>query len=179
MYGPSSKPWQPEGIWNSPYSGGEKWENDLGPDQFRRAIYTYWKRTSAYPSLLNFDAMQREVCVSRRIRTNTPLQALTLLNDEAYLQISRQFTFRLLKENNDVYACIAEAYRRAVGRPASTETLKALQKLYKQSLENLRKDDMKTCQMVGLQDEHNNPQTAAMVVVIHSIMNLDEVITKS
>jgi len=179
MFGPSSKPWQPEGIWNSPYSGGEKWDNELGPERFRRAVYTYWKRTSAYPSLLNFDAMQREVCISRRIRTNTPLQALTLLNDEAYLQISRQFAFRLLKENRDTEASISFAYQRATGRVVPMEVLKELKKLYHESLEKFSKNQDMTCEMVGLQDEHNNPKTAAMIVVVHSIMNLDEVITKS
>jgi hypothetical protein len=178
MYGPSSKPWQPDGIWNSPYSGGEKWENTYGPERYRRAVYTYWKRTSAYPSMLNFDAMQREVCASRRIRTNTPLQALTLLNDHAYVDISRQFVFGLQQEFIDANACIAAAYERATGRPASKDKLVTLQSLYKEALEKFKKDADATCEMTGLQDEHNTPETAALIVAVHSIMNLDEVITK-
>jgi hypothetical protein len=179
MYGPSTKPWQPEGIWNSPYSGGEKWENNYGPERYRRAVYTYWKRTSAYPSMLNFDAMQREVCTSRRIRTNTPLQALTLLNDHAYVDISRQFTYGLQKEFKDVNASISAAYQRATGREISKDKLATLASLYQEALQGFRKDPVATCEMNGLQDEHNNPETAALIVVVHSIMNLDEVITKT
>ena len=85
MYGPGVMPWQPEGIWLSPYNGA-RWENSKGEDQFRRAVYTYWKRTSAYPSMITFDGVQRVLCTARRIRTNTPLQALVTLNDSAYLE---------------------------------------------------------------------------------------------
>ncbi|MCK5103050.1 MAG: DUF1553 domain-containing protein, partial [Cyclobacteriaceae bacterium] len=80
MYGPSVMPYQPDRIWNSPYSG-VKWKKSEGEDQYRRALYTYWKRTSPYPSMELFDVMAREVCTSRRINTNTPLQALVTLND--------------------------------------------------------------------------------------------------
>jgi hypothetical protein len=128
--------------------------------------------------MLNFDAMQREVCAARRIRTNTPLQALTLLNDYAYIDISRQFAFGLQKEHSDANACIAAAYERATGRPATAERLAVLQQLYIEALAKFRKDPNATCEMAGLQDEHNKPETAALIVVVHSIMNLDEVITK-
>ncbi len=178
MYGPSSMPWQPEGIWDSPYSGNEKWHTDSDKSKYRRALYVYWKRTSPYPSMLNFDAVAREVCSARRIRTNTPLQALTLMNDYAYLDISRQFSFSLMEEFKDPDQAIAEAYRRAVGRVPSKDKLEALTALYRQALTGFKNDADKTCEMTGLQDEHNNPQTAAMVVAVHSIMNLDEVITK-
>jgi hypothetical protein len=84
MYGPSVMPFQPDGIWRSPYNH-DAWRISKGEDQFRRAIYTYWKRTAPYPSMITFDGGAREVCITRRIRTNTPLQALTTLNDSAYL----------------------------------------------------------------------------------------------
>lgn len=178
MYGPSSMPWQPDGIWDSPYSGNEKWETNVDHNKYRRALYVYWKRTSPYPSMLNFDAVAREVCAARRIKTNTPLQALTLMNDFAYIDISRQFSFSLMEEYKDPDKAIAEAYQRAVGRAASKDKLEALSGLYKEALANFKKDADKTCEMTGLQDEHNNPETAAMIVAVHSIMNLDEVITK-
>ena len=83
MFGPSVMPFQPDGIWASPYDG-RKWEQSKGDEIYRRAIYTYWKRTGPYPTQINFDGTAREVCTSRRIRTNTPLQALNLLNDSTY-----------------------------------------------------------------------------------------------
>lgn len=178
LYGPSAKPWQPDGIWNSPYSGHEQWENDLGSSRFRRGLYTYWKRTSAYPSMLNFDAMAREVCTSRRIRTNTPLQALTLLNDKAYLDISREFAYNLRDKKLERDAAIREAFTKAVGRPPTPADLQTFTRLYETSLSRYRADADATCEMVGLQNEYNNAETAALIVVVNSIMNLDEVITK-
>lgn len=180
MYGPSKMPWQPDGIWNSPYNGN-KWRTASGNDQYRRAIYTYWKRTSAYPSLLTFDAMQREVCVSRRIRTNTPLQALTLLNDPAYVDISRQWTLNLLKESNDPFILVQKAYTKATGKKPNGTVLKPLMNLYFKSKKNFEKNRDATCEMSSgiLNNPINKPETAAMITVIHSILNLDDVITKS
>src|SRR5262249_17454907 len=74
MHGPSVMPPQPEGIWRSVYNP-MTWVTSPGEDRYRRAVYTYWKRTSGYPSFLTFDAPSREVCTARRVRTNTPLQA--------------------------------------------------------------------------------------------------------
>lgn len=180
LYGPSKMPWQPEGIWNSPYNGNQ-WKTSNGDDKYRRAIYTYWKRTSAYPSLLTFDAMQREVCVSRRIRTNTPLQALTILNDPAYVDISRQWTLNLLKESSDPFSLIRKAYKKATGKTASDQVIKPLINLYFKALNKYSNDIDATCEMSTgfVNDPNNKPETAALIMVIHSIMNLDDVITKS
>ena len=78
MHGPSVFPLQPPGIWNMPYSS-DKWTTSEGEDRYRRSLYTFWRRTSPYPSFMTFDATSREFCQVRRVRTNTPLQALTLL----------------------------------------------------------------------------------------------------
>lgn len=180
MFGPSKMPWQPEGIWNSPYNGN-KWRTSSGNDKYRRAIYTYWKRTSAYPSLLTFDAMQREVCVSRRIRTNTPLQALTLLNDPTYVDIARQWTLHLIKESNDPFVIIRKAYKKATGRTPNDGTSKLLINLYFKSLHHYNTNKDATCEMSTgeLNNPNNKPETAALITVMHSILNLDDVITKS
>ena len=77
MFGPSVFPPQPDGIWNMPYNS-DKWTTSTGEDRYRRSIYTFWRRTSPYPSLITFDATSRELCTVRRVRTNTPLRALTL-----------------------------------------------------------------------------------------------------
>ena len=98
MYGPSVMPYQPDGIWLSPYAGNEKWQTSYGSAKYRRAVYTYWKRTAPYPAMITFDGAAREICTSRRIRTNTPLQALVTLNDESFLEMSRNFAFRMQDE---------------------------------------------------------------------------------
>ena len=88
MYGPSVMPVQPDGIWQSPYDG-ESWKQSTGEDLHRRALYTYWKRTAPYPSMVTFDSPSREFCQLRRLRTNTPLQALVTLNDPVYVEAAR------------------------------------------------------------------------------------------
>ncbi|MDX2046069.1 MAG: DUF1553 domain-containing protein [Chitinophagaceae bacterium] len=179
MYGPGVMPYQPQGIWVSPYSN-RKWEISTGGDQYRRAIYTFWKRTSPYPSMITFDGVAREVCTARRIRTNTPLQALVTLNDSAYLNASRYFAYRIKKEaGNDVKKQISKGYELAVGKSINAEKYSILEKLYREALEKFRKDKDKTCEMIGIQNEHNNPETAALVVVTNAIFNLDEFITKN
>jgi hypothetical protein len=179
MYGPGVMPMQPDGIWQSPYNG-DKWTKSTGEDQHRRAIYTYWKRTSPYPSFISFDGSAREVCLSRRIRTNTPLQALTTLNDPVYLEAAQSLTKKLVTQHGmDAGRIVKEAYLRAAGRPVDDKRLAVLLHLYEETLIRMRKDPEKTCEMAGLQDAGNTPETAAMVVVNNAILNLDEVLTKN
>ena len=179
MYGPGVMPWQPEGIWLSPYNGAT-WQNSKGEDQYRRAIYTYWKRTSAYPSMIAFDGVQRVLCTARRIRTNTPLQALTTLNDSAYLDMARHFAYRMKKEAGaDVKAQVAKGYELMLYKPLPETKLKVFVDLYNEALNEFKADDSKTCEMIGLNNEHANPSTAALVVVANAMMNLDEVVMKN
>ncbi|MDP9229978.1 MAG: DUF1553 domain-containing protein, partial [Bacteroidota bacterium] len=180
MYGPSVMPWQPEGIWMSPWNG-DYWYRSDGEDQYRRAVYTFWKRTAPYPSMITFDGIGREVCTARRIRTNTPLQALVTLNDSVYLEASRYFAYAIEKQvgKNNVQSQISKGYELALRKTISKPKLEALEKLYYTALQKFKIDKDKTCEMIGVNDEHNNPETAALVVVANAILNLDEVITKS
>ena len=179
MYGPSVMPHQPEGIWLSPYNG-LKWEMSSGEDRYRRALYTFWKRTAPYPSMLSFDGVMREVCASRRIRTNTPLQALVTLNDEAYLDMARGFAYRMKKAGGaDVKQQISKGYEMAMYKVITPAKLSVLEQLYAQALKTFISDKDKTCEMIGFRNEHNNPETAALVVVANAMLNLDEVITKN
>ncbi len=179
MYGASVMPYQPGGIWLSPYNG-RKWNISTGEDQYRRALYTYWKRTSPYPSMISFDGGAREVCISRRIRTNTPLQALTTLNDSVFIEASRHLAFNMKKKFSDDYSkMISTAYENVTGQPVTPAKLVVLERLYHEALEKFSKDKNSTCEMVGIQNEYNEPVTAAMVVVSNAILNLDEVITKN
>ncbi len=179
MFGPSVMPNQPDRIWLSPYSG-DKWVISSGEDQYRRALYTYWKRTAPYPSMMTFDAAAREVCTVRRIRTNTPLQALVTLNDEVYLEAARNFAYRMQKlGGKNVREQISKGYELALYKPIPAAKLTILQDLYQEALASFKKDRDKTCEMIGQMNDHNNPETAALVVVANAILNLDELITKS
>ncbi|RYZ62100.1 MAG: DUF1553 domain-containing protein, partial [Chitinophagaceae bacterium] len=180
MYGQSIMPWQPEGIWMSPWNG-ETWRASKGEDQYRRALYTFWKRTAPYPSMVTFDAAGREVCVSRRIRTNTPLQALVTLNDSAYLDLSRQFAYRMQAAagSKNAREWIGNGYEQLLFKPISPQKLQALQTLYNTAYATYTKDSEATCEIIGVNNEHNNPETAALVVVANALLNLDEVITKN
>lgn len=180
MYGPGVMPWQPEGIWLSPYNG-ERWKNSTGEDQYRRAVYTYWKRTSPYPSMISFDGVQRVLCTARRVRTNTPLQALVTLNDSAYLDMSRHFAYRMQSEAgaDDPSQQIAKGYEIMTFKKIPAATQKVFVDLYHESLNEFKSDEHKTCEMIGVNNEHAKPETAALVVVANAMLNLDEVVTRN
>ena len=179
MYGPGVMPWQPEGIWMSPWNG-EYWRSSQGEDGYRRALYTFWKRTAPYPSMMSFDGVGREVCTVRRIRTNTPLQALVTLNDSVYLEASRYFAYRMqVQGGKGVAAQISKGYEIALQKKISGPKLQALIKLYDTALEKFRRDKEATFEMAGRDEQHNQPETAALVVVANALLNLDEVISKS
>ena len=132
MYGPSVFPLQPAGIWNMPYNS-DKWTTSDGEDRYRRSLYTFWRRTSPYPSFMTFDATSREFCQVRRVRTNTPLQALTLLNDPASFEAARALAGRMM---GDAAAGATTSARAAYGvklvlsREARPDELDRLVSLY-------------------------------------------------
>lgn len=179
MFGPGVMPWQPEGIWLSPYNG-DKWKTSEGEDQYRRAVYTYWKRTAPYPSMIAFDGVAKVVCNARRIRTNTPLQALVTLNDSAYLDMSRYFAYRMKKEaGKDPAQQIAKGYEMMLYKSIEPAKLKTFTNLYQTALNTYKTDKIKTRELIGRDDEHNNAETAALVVVANAMLNIDEVIMKN
>jgi len=181
MYGPGVMPWQPEGIWMSPWNG-EYWKTSNGEDRYRRAIYTFWKRTAPYPSMMSFDGAGREVCTSRRIRTNTPLQALVTLNDSGYIDMAKHFALRMLAKSadkNNVKEVIEVGYELMMYKQIAGAKLKLLEDLYQTSLQRFKEDKTKTCEMVGEQGESTTPELAALIVVANAMLNLDDLITKS
>ena len=101
MYGPSVKPPQPSLGLNAAFGGGLDWQTSGGEDRYRRALYTEWRRTSPYPSMATFDAPNREVCTIRRVRTNTPLQALVTLNDPVYVEAAQALGRRMAQARDD------------------------------------------------------------------------------
>jgi hypothetical protein len=179
MYGPSVYPFQPKGLWLSPYNSTD-WQQSANEDQYRRALYTFWKRSAPYPSMITFDGVARNVCTSRRIRTNTPLQALTTLNDSAYIDMARHFAFRLQKEaGNDIKEQIKKGYQMATWHAIDGKSLEALLELYNMAYSQFEKNADKTCEMAGGPGKHANAETAALIVVTNAMLNLDEVVTKN
>lgn len=179
MYGPSVYPWQPKGIWLSPWNGKD-WEQSKGEQQYRRALYTYWKRSAAYPSMMTFDGISREVCTVRRIRTNTPLQALATLNDSAYIDMARHFAHRMQTvPTTNVQSQIEEGYKWATLHSPDEKSKTILLKLYNTAYMQFKDDKEKTRELTGAVIGNSNPETAALVVVANAILNLDEVLTKN
>jgi hypothetical protein len=178
MYGESVMPYQPERIWASPYNPFQ-WKLSEGEDQYRRAVYTYWKRTAPYPSMINFDGSSREVCVVRRIRTNTPLQALNSLNDSAYLVLARQFALNMRSTNPSVRKQIEAGYQKMLFQPIAPAKLNVLVDLYEQTITEYKKDKTAANALMGDKNKTALPEDAAMVVVANAMMNLDEWVNKN
>src|SRR5690606_12097806 len=133
MYGPSVKPPQPEGVWQS------KWNTSEGEDRYRRALYTYMRKTIPYPSMVTFDSPSREFCVLRRIPTNTPLQALVTLNDTVFMEAAVHLAKKMMV-GSQVEERIKIGYRRAMLRDIEPEKLKGLKILYDQALNHFEAD---------------------------------------
>ncbi len=187
--GPSVFPYQPEGVWDEPYSG-EKWKESSSEDRDRRGVYTFIRRTSAYPSLLTFDAPSREFCTVRRVRTNTPLQALTTLNDPAFFEAARALATRVRKEGGaDPNARATYAFRLCVSRRPSSAELERITAFYRQQLEYYRNDPKAATEVIGgpsakiastipAAASSTDADLAAWTMVSNALLNLDETITK-
>jgi hypothetical protein len=180
MYGPGVMPWQPEGIWNNPYNE-EKWTSSEGEDQYRRAVYTYIKRSAPYPSMVTFDGTSRIVCTPRRIRTNTPLQALATLNDSVYTDLATHFSARMMKEGgSNVKSRIEKGYEVMLYKKIPAEKLDLLINLYNNSLRHFSGNEKEAQEFCGVKFYGKDiPDKAAMKMVANTMLNLDEVITKN
>ena len=129
--------------------------------------------------MITFDGASRAVCVTRRIRTNTPLQALTTLNDSSYLIMARHFAYRMQELGGiETTSQIQKGYQAMMYKPISATKLNTLIELYNKSIMTFKKDKEAACEMIGVNDTHNNPETAALVVVANAMLNLDEWMNK-
>lgn len=172
MYGPPVMPPQPDGIWRSVYSA-HQWVTAEGEDRYRRAVYTYWKRTSPYPSMLTFDAPSREVCSVQRIATSTPLQALVTLNDPAYIECAQGLAERMASEGGTTPAAqIAWAYELATGLVPSDQGVAPLLELYTAATQAYDSSDDAMKSLGG------TPESYALCVVASAVLNLDDVLTR-
>lgn len=177
MFGPSVMPPQPPGIWANPYDDRE-WETSEGEDRYRRAVYTYWRRTTPYPSMVTFDAPSREFCVSQRIKTNTPLQALVLMNDPVYVEAAMSLARRMADYSTRPAEQLHYGYRLALIRNPDAVTIDVLSNLYREALEHYGNESGSMVLLEAFLDQENvpsdTPDLAALTVVANAIMNLDE-----
>ncbi len=176
MFGPSVFPPQPDGIWNQPYSS-DKWTTSSGEDRYRRSLYTFWRRTSPYPSFMTFDATSREYCTVRRVRTNTPLQALTLLNDPASFEIARALAGRMRRTAGGPRERAAEGVRLVLGREASALEITRLTGAYADELQHYRAHP-DAAQLVAAAPDEDPAELSAWTLVANILLNLDEAVTK-
>ncbi|MEO6281960.1 MAG: DUF1553 domain-containing protein [Dyadobacter sp.] len=176
MYGPGVMPPQPDKIWQSPYSG-EKWVLSEGEDRYRRGVYTYWKRTAPYPSMVTFDAPSREFCQSRRILTNTPLQALVTLNDPVYLEAAEKLATKMQKRGKTPEQQLTEGYRMLTFQPIEKKNLNVLVKVYNDALNAYRKKPVDADSILAYGKERS-PELAALTISANIMLNLDNVVTK-
>jgi len=184
--GPSVKPYQPAGLWEDvTVERRGKYVADTGEGLFRRGMYTFWKRTCPPPAMVSFDAPNREVCVARRSRTNTPLQALVLLNDPTYIEAARVFASDVLKSGgNDQLARLNYAYRKALARDIRPEEVPAMQELLELARSDFAEDANRidaylSVGTVGISGETPKLELAVWTVACSAILNLDETITKN
>jgi len=183
--GPSVKPYQPAGLWEDvTVERRGKYVADTGEGLFRRGMYTFWKRTCPPPAMVSFDAPNREVCVARRSRTNTPLQALVLLNDPTYIEAARVFASDVLKSGgNDQLARLNYAYRKALARDIRPEEVPAMQELLELARSDFAEDAKRvdaylSVGTIAISGELPKLDLAVWTVACSAILNLDETITK-
>jgi len=186
--GSSVFPYQPRGLWEEMAFGegfsAQSYVQSSGKDLYRRSLYTFWKRTVPPPSLATFDAPDREKCTARRTLTNTPLQALVLMNDPTYLEAARALATRVLYQNdNRDNSRLAYAFRLATARPPTTRETRVLQELLTSQLQHYRRDPGGAARLIRIgasrPDSRLRPDLlAAWTIVASSILNLDETITR-
>ncbi|MCA8998554.1 MAG: DUF1553 domain-containing protein, partial [Planctomycetaceae bacterium] len=176
MLGASVYPPQPESVTALAY-GNSAWPISQGEERYRRSLYTFSKRTAPFAAFAVFDAPSGENCLARRDRSNTPLQALTLLNDEMYLEMARSLAQRVVQNAADDIEVQATAiFRRLVTRPPSLEELSALVEFYQTQKHRLEQGELSADKITG--QENSNAELAAWTMVARAVMNLDEAVIK-
>jgi hypothetical protein len=188
--GASVFPYQPAGLWQelASRSDGANWSAQVyvqsrGRDLYRRTMYTFWKRASPPPTLVTFDAPDREVCVVRRARTNTPLQALVLMNDPTYVEASRKLAERLMREARTPAERIALGFRLVTARPPRADEAAVLTELFDAQRAVYRRDRAAALKLLRVGESHRDPrldpaELAAWTAVAGVLLNLDEAVTK-
>jgi hypothetical protein len=181
--GASVKPYQPAGYWSYLNFPTREWMNDKGEALYRRGLYTYWCRTFLQPSLLAFDAPTREECTVERTRSNTPQQALVLLNDPTYVEASRVFAERVMQGAKGTEGRVQLAFHLALGRNPTAAEAKLLTKLFEEHRQEYRDDPKAAAAVLKVGDRAPAPglpaeEVAAWSSVTRVLLNLHETITR-
>lgn len=183
--GPGVKPYQPAGLWAEVGLGGNpKFTQDHGDKLYRRSLYTYWKRSAPPPSMLLFDAPTRETCTMQRPRTNTPLQALVVMNDTQFVEASRFLAERMMKEAGDDPQAIARrGFEIVTVRRPNPRELSALLDVYRKSLQSYEQNSEAAQKLLAVGEAKADPNLdparhAAWTVVANLLLNLDETLTR-
>lgn len=181
--GPSVKPYQPAGLWKE-LTGTTEYDQGKGEDLYRRSMYTYWKRTVAPPAMMTFDAAGREACTVRETRTNTPLQALTLMNDVTYVEAARALAERAMRDGGTTpQDRLSHAFRLVLARRPTETELSILLRGWERNRERFQKDPAGAIALTSAGESPRNEtldpaEWAAYASLAGLILNLDEAITK-
>ncbi len=182
--GPPVKPYQPAGYWSFLNFPQREWQNDHGENQYRRGLYTFWQRTFLHPSLLAFDACTREESTPERARSNTPLQALAMLNDPTYVEAAKMFAARIVREGgSSEHDRLRYAYHRALQRDPTQAEAALLTDLYRRHLVQYKADAKAAAALLTVGDakppaDMNPVELAAWTSVTRVILNLHETISR-
>lgn len=185
--GRSVKPYQPAGLWEPVGFGGSNtavFKQDSGANLYRRSMYTFWKRTSPPPAMTTFDAPDRETCQVRRARTNTPLQALVLMNDVQFFEAARKFAERVMRDGGSgVEDRLTFAFRSVVARRPTASELESLGALFDENQREFRQDGEAAVRLLSagesVRDEAlDASELAAWTMITHLLLNLSETVTR-
>ena len=183
--GESIYPYQPPGLWEQvAFQGTRKWNQSEGEKNYRRGLYVYWRRSIPYASFVTFDAPSRETCTVKRPRTNTPLQALVLMNDPVYVEAACSFGLRIMAEGGDkLDERIRFAFRVALSREPSDDELSEIRQSFLVELSHFESDRPAANQLVHVGESSPPLETdicelAAWTIIGNILLNLDETITK-
>ena len=176
------RPYQPAGLWKEVEKRGT-YEQSHGKSLYRRSLYTAIRRTVVAPEMLLFDLPSREVCTVRRSRTNTPLQALVLMNSVTYVEAAKKFAEQMMAHGRTPSERIAWGFRRATLRRAKQQELTVLLSGYRRRLAVYRKQPDRAAALLKqgesqVSNEYDKPELAAMTTVASILLNLDEIINK-
>ena len=179
--GPSTKPYMPPKIWKA--ISNNAYKQDTGANLYRRSLYTYWRRTIPPPTMMTFNAAAREVCTVRTERTNTPLQALALMNNTIFVESARMLAARMIEEAGpEIGARIELGFRLVCARKPNTKEATILHQTYEEFLKQFSEDRTKANELLGVGQStlptKTPTQHAALTMVASLILNLDEAITK-
>ena len=186
MGGPPVYPPQPDGLWRQTGRNEPKYIAAETEDRFRRGIYVIWRRAAPYASFVNFDGPDRSACHPKRSRTNTPLQALTLLNDQAYVEMALGFAVSILKKTHGQSDRdrVTHAVRRALSRDPSALEIKVLLSLLNEQIKRLKSDSsiakslLSQAPQIEISEKLESNEVGAWFFVANALLNLDETITK-